>query len=245
MSNLKIHAIVLRRTNIGEADRLIDFVTESGQVTALARSARRARSKLAGGIEPFTLSEISVYHSEKSHRNTLTSVKMLRFYKNILADFDSLSLASSLTKQVARALRQIDQDNHSPASSPVNSPAPSPSSSPAPLTFFSLLNQSYAALDDRHSIALVETWAHLNLHVLKGNQVNFLYDASGAKLSPDLTYSWDLTAEALTPSPHGPISASHIKLARLMLASPLALISRVKNVDDLLPPLLEIAKALN
>jgi hypothetical protein len=114
------------------------------------------------------------------------------------------------------------------------------------LTFFSLLNQSYAALDQNSSNApLTEIWFCLNLHVLKGNQVNFLYDSSGEKLDPDLTYSWDFTSEALAPSPRGPISASHIKLARLMLASPLALVARVKDLDTLLPPLLEIVKALN
>ena len=299
MSNLKTRALVLRRTNLGEADRLIDFITESGPITALARSARRSRSKLAGGIEPFTLSEISVFHSEKSNRNTLTGAKMLRFYKNILGDFDSLTLASSFTKQVARALRQIDHDNQtfafSPQASHTTQTSPHqanyddqalasspPSAQNAPLTFFSLLVQSYAALDlfikaqssappaspsspktakspqAVPSPALVETWFYLNLHILKGNQLNFLYDINGKKLDQNSAYAWDFSAEALTPissiaesfapispSSRAPISAPHIKLARLILASPLALVARVKDVDALLPPLLEIAKSLS
>ena len=53
--DLKAQALVLRRTNYGEADRVVHFLTPEGQVAVMAKGVRKARSKLAGGIEMFCL----------------------------------------------------------------------------------------------------------------------------------------------------------------------------------------------
>jgi DNA repair protein RecO (recombination protein O) len=47
-------AFVLRRTPYGEADLIVSLFTESlGQVSALARSARKSQRRFGGGLEPF------------------------------------------------------------------------------------------------------------------------------------------------------------------------------------------------
>ena len=53
-------AIVLRRTNYGEADRILQFLTPLGRQGALARGVRREKSRLAGGIELFAISDIVI-----------------------------------------------------------------------------------------------------------------------------------------------------------------------------------------
>ena len=55
MKTSRSRAIVLRRTNFGEADRIVDLLTPSGRVSVMARGVRREKSKLAGGIELFAL----------------------------------------------------------------------------------------------------------------------------------------------------------------------------------------------
>jgi len=52
---LRVEAIVMRHSDWGEADRLLVLYTrEHGKLRALAKGARRIRSRKAGHIEPFT-----------------------------------------------------------------------------------------------------------------------------------------------------------------------------------------------
>ncbi|MGH2514803.1 MAG: DNA repair protein RecO, partial [Ktedonobacterales bacterium] len=52
-------AIVLRRTDFGEADRILTLFTPSfGKVRAIAKGARRTTSRLAGHLEPFTRTQL-------------------------------------------------------------------------------------------------------------------------------------------------------------------------------------------
>lgn len=51
----RVEAIVLKHSDFGEADRLLTLYTrELGKVRAIAKGARKARSRKAGHIEPFT-----------------------------------------------------------------------------------------------------------------------------------------------------------------------------------------------
>ena len=54
MKTIRTKAIVIRRTNYGEADRILQLLTpDYGKVSVMARGVRREKSKLAGGIELF------------------------------------------------------------------------------------------------------------------------------------------------------------------------------------------------
>ncbi len=51
----RVDAVVLRHSDWGEADRLLTlFTREQGKVRAIAKGARKIRSRKAGHIEPFT-----------------------------------------------------------------------------------------------------------------------------------------------------------------------------------------------
>jgi DNA repair protein RecO (recombination protein O) len=53
--SIRVEAVVLRHSEWGEADRMLTlFTLELGKVRALAKGARKARSRKAGHIEPFT-----------------------------------------------------------------------------------------------------------------------------------------------------------------------------------------------
>ena len=61
MQTLRTEAIILRRTNYGEADRILNVLTpEHGKVSAIAKGVRKAKSKLAGGLELFAVSDITI-----------------------------------------------------------------------------------------------------------------------------------------------------------------------------------------
>ncbi len=52
---LRVEAVVLRHSDWGEADRLLGlFTREHGKLRAVAKGARKVRSRKAGHLEPFT-----------------------------------------------------------------------------------------------------------------------------------------------------------------------------------------------
>jgi DNA repair protein RecO (recombination protein O) len=53
--SFRVNAVVLRHADWGEADRLITLLTrERGKVRAIAKGARKIKSRKAGHLEPFT-----------------------------------------------------------------------------------------------------------------------------------------------------------------------------------------------
>lgn len=217
-SDLRTKAIVLRRTNYGESDRILSLLTPEGKVSALARGVRKEKSRLAGGVELFSVADI-VVHRGRSSLDIVTSAKMLRFYGNILSSMSCLELASSFLKQLDRAAEQADNPE-----------------------FFDLLDQSLAGLNSNLDPQLVSTWFRFNLLRATGEEINLLRDVDSAPLRPDLRYFWDFAERALRPDLNGNISAREIKLARLILRHPLARIAKIENASTLLPAIASIAR---
>jgi DNA repair protein RecO (recombination protein O) len=53
--SFRVEAVVLRHANWGEADRILTLYTrEQGKLRAVAKGARKIRSRKAGHLEPFT-----------------------------------------------------------------------------------------------------------------------------------------------------------------------------------------------
>lgn len=219
--DFKSEAIVLKRTNYGEADRILQIITPAGKMAVMAKAVRKEKSRLAGGIEMFCLSDI-VLHKGNSDLSVLTSAKMKEFYKGILADLDRIELASEILKKISRAADMTDSED-----------------------YFSLAKQCLTALDKHANSALIEAWFYLNLANICGEQVNIITDTRGEKLQADQQYTWDSTENALRVAKGGKIGANEIKMMRLMLSADLSLILRVAGKDEMAGEILYIAKAVN
>ena len=107
MSLERTRAIVLRRTNYGEADRIVRLLTPLGQRTVMAKGVRREKSKLAGGIELFAVSDV-VVNSGKGDLGILTSARLVQFYRHILEDYDRLQFGYEAINLVSKASENID-----------------------------------------------------------------------------------------------------------------------------------------
>lgn len=58
MSLYRVDAIVIKTSDLGEADRLVtSYTRQRGRHRAVARGARRPKSRLAAGVQPFVYSE--------------------------------------------------------------------------------------------------------------------------------------------------------------------------------------------
>lgn len=219
--DLRTKAFVLRRTNYGEANRILTFITPEGKFSAMAKSVRKEKSKLAGGIELFCLSDI-VIHQGKNEFGVVTSAKLLKFYQNIVVDIAKLELGSMILKKINQASESVESPE-----------------------FFPLTQQSLEAINDDCDLALVESWFLLNLARINGGSPNIHRDVSGNKLEEDQTYVWNSQEEALEQRIGGNIGANEIKLMRLMLTSKLEVVAKVKNTESMLPSVLFVAKSIN
>ncbi|MCA9348456.1 DNA repair protein RecO, partial [Candidatus Saccharibacteria bacterium] len=57
---LTTRAIILRRINYGEADRILTMLTSDfGKIRLIAKGVRKQKSRMAGGLELFGVSEIN------------------------------------------------------------------------------------------------------------------------------------------------------------------------------------------
>ncbi len=76
-------AVILKRTDLGEADRIITlFSREVGKIRAVAKGVRRSTSRSAGHLEPFTLSDVMFAVGREldviSQADTLESFRAVR-----------------------------------------------------------------------------------------------------------------------------------------------------------------------
>lgn len=218
-NDLKTQAIVLRRTNYGESDRILNLLTPEGKIAVLAKGVRKEKSKLAGGIELFSVAEV-IIHQGKSSLGTLTSAKMLSFYSNILSDLARLTLASEFLKKADRAAEQVDNPD-----------------------YFCLVQQALQGLHLQANLELVKTWFLLNFAQAIGEEINLFTDTNGEPLNSELHYFWDHAESALRPDVGGTIDAQAIKLGRIMLSSPLRTVLRITNTSELISALAPVVQA--
>lgn len=221
-SDLRTKAIVLHRTKYGETDRILNLITPEGRKSCIARGARKEKSKLAGGIEMFTVSDIVIHKSEKSELGILTSAKMLRSYLNIISDLDRFNLGSRIIKDINRVSENVDSPE-----------------------LFTLTDQSFWALDKNIALNLVDAYFTLNLVRISGEQINLISDQKGDKLDENQKYNWDMYEKVLIPSESGSLTSSHIKLLRLILASPIKTITGVQNIQKFLPDLIPVVRTFS
>jgi DNA repair protein RecO (recombination protein O) len=72
-------ALILRTYKLGEADRIVVFLTrDRGKKRGVARGARRPRSRYVGALEPLTRAEVAYYEREQRDLVRLNYVDVQR-----------------------------------------------------------------------------------------------------------------------------------------------------------------------
>lgn len=219
--DVRTKAYVLRRTNYGEADRILNLITPEGKISAIAKSVRKEKSKLAGNIEMFCLLDINI-HQGKSEFGVVTSSKMLKYHDNLVKDFTRMELAAMFLKKVDIASENLEHTD-----------------------LFDVLNQTLTAMNEGVNLQVVEAWFWFNFAKAIGEDVNLYFDNSGNKLEEDKKYYWYENESAFTENEAGIYDKNHIKIMRLMLTSKLALVAQIKNIENFIAPVLIIAKSVN
>lgn len=191
MKQIVTSGIILHRIDYGEADRILTILTpDQGKIRVMAKGVRKVKSKLAGGIELFSVSQITFIPGRKDI-STLVSTRLKTHYPAIVQDLDRTMLGYELLKRINKATEDEPGDE-----------------------YFDLLVHAFEALQDGIDLPLIETWFDARLLTLAGHQPN----VASAETSSD-GYIFDYESMSFVDHPSGVYNARHIKLLRLIFAS--------------------------
>jgi DNA repair protein RecO (recombination protein O) len=101
---LKTEAIVLRSIRYGEADRILHLYTaQRGRVGAIAKGARRPKSRFGGRLEPFFRLDL-LLHEGRGELLTVTQAATVAAYPRLRASGAALTAAARACDAVLRLL---------------------------------------------------------------------------------------------------------------------------------------------
>ncbi len=219
MKSQRTRAIVLRRTNYSEADRILQLLTPDGKRNVIARGVRREKSRLSGGIELFAICEV-VIGEGKGELGILTSSKLIKFYGHIMDDYDRMQFAYTAIKLVTKASEMVDGSE-----------------------WYDVLAETLAGLDSRSiSFEVVQSWFYLHYAANMGYELSLWHDEGGNDLLPELTYRYDTLERGLKVAQGGELTSDHIKLLRLIATRPLKVIAKVGGVESVISNCLLVAR---
>ena len=209
---------VLKRTNYAEADRILNLITPQGKISAIAKGVRKEKSKLAGGIEMFTLSNYNI-HLGRGEFGVITSAKMQKYHGNIIKNFTKMELAAMMLKKLSRAAENSDNSE-----------------------YFEIINQCLTSLDMSDDDGLTESWFLMRLGKAAGEEINLYRDADGEKLNPELRYFWNTGENSFVLHDNGDFGVNEIKMLRLLLTADLSVVKRVKVTPEMLQKIVGFTK---
>ncbi len=219
--DIRTLAYVLRRTNYGEADRILNIITPTGKMSVVAKGVRKEKSKLAGGIEMFSQVDLNI-HWGKGEMGLVTSARMVKYFGNLLKDYNRMELAALILKKISIASEGSDNAE-----------------------YFEIVTQSLSGLNDGFDMRLVESWFLLNLTKASGVEVNLYRDSEGKKLMPEKKYYYDAMMEAFVETSNGDVGSDEIKLLRLMWTTRLDVVNRIRDVAKILSKVLNLARIMS
>lgn len=216
MKQIITRGIVLSRTNYGEADRIISLLTpDQGKVRLLAKGVRKIKSKLAGGIELFSTSEISFIQG-RGELGTLVSSRLVRHYGNIATDIHRVQLGYELIKRLNKTTEDEPEQE-----------------------YYDLLELTFQALGNPNlPLEMVNLWFTARLLNISGHAPNLKTDSAGKLLDEHAKYAFDPDSMSLVKAGSGNFGAVEIKAMRLLFTAPAPeMLNRIGRFSGLMPVL--------
>jgi len=103
-TTLKTEAIVLRSIRYGEADRILHlYSAKRGRIGAIAKGARRPRSRFGGRLEPFFRLDL-ILHEGRGELLTVTQVNTVDGYPRLRSSGPALTAGARACDAVLRLL---------------------------------------------------------------------------------------------------------------------------------------------
>jgi len=105
MRLLKTEAIVLKNNLIGETDKIATLFTKSyGKLQAVAKGARRSKSRFVNAIRPFIVANYVIFEGQNYYY--IDQWELIEAYKNIEKDLVKFSVASYIAETINKILEE-------------------------------------------------------------------------------------------------------------------------------------------
>jgi DNA repair protein RecO (recombination protein O) len=105
----KTRAIIFKKEERNESDRdFLVFTDDFGRLDIHAKAIRKITSKLRGGIDIFSLSEIEFVQGR--NQKTLTDAVTIKKFKNILGDFNKLKIVFQIADVLDNFIKGEEKD---------------------------------------------------------------------------------------------------------------------------------------
>lgn len=215
MPTYQTTGIVIGRTNFGEADRIIRFITpEHGKLSAVARGVRKIKSRAAGHLELF--GEVGLMLANGRNLDIITSARLAWYPHQLTVDYTRLGLAYAFASMTDR----VSEERH------------------AQPELYAHLRDALRALETGSTGPLIELWYKLRLLNLAGYRPELTACMICGQHSPHAIYYFDaarggITCESDAGATSRPISPSTIKLWRLLSDYPYATVANIADAPAL------------
>lgn len=223
MNSIRTLAIVLSRLDYGEADRIITVITsDQGKLSLMAKGVRRLKSKLAGGVELFSVNDISFLRG-RGEIGTLISARNMTNYSQIIKDIEKVQTGYEILKIINKNTEQHTGEE-----------------------YFNLVNSSLAALNETSTdreITLV--WFKAHLLNLAGHMPNLTTDKSDQNLSEGHKYTFDFENMCFSQDKNGKFTSNEIKMTRIIFASvEPSRLNLIKNSESHKKPAIDLINSI-
>lgn len=105
MGLLKTEAIVLKNNLIGETDKIATLFTKSyGKLQAVAKGARRSKSRFVNAIRPFIVANYVIFEGKNYYY--IDQWELIEAHKNIEKDLAKFSVASYIAETINKILEE-------------------------------------------------------------------------------------------------------------------------------------------
>jgi DNA repair protein RecO (recombination protein O) len=103
-------AIVIAGHDLGEADRIIVFYTETqGKVRAVAQGARRLRSQFGGSLQLFSRGRLVYFERANKTLHKINEFAVLQAHQALREDLDRIALGSAAVEAVALGVEEEER----------------------------------------------------------------------------------------------------------------------------------------
>lgn len=210
MNKIVDNVLVLRRVEYGEADRIVSVLSKSGgKFSLLAKGVRKPKSKLAGGIEPFCVNNVTYLQSPRELK-TLVSASVQTQFSHITSAIDILDTGYLLLRTINAFTEHECEDS-----------------------YYTITVDALRQLDGGTDRYIVYVWFMTQLLKLSGHGINTATAADGTKLVQTDTFRFDMPYMAFMPDRGGLYTANHIKLLRIAAVVHIQNYSTLQNVQQL------------
>jgi DNA repair protein RecO (recombination protein O) len=180
----------------------------------MARGVRRVKSKLAGGVELFSVSNIT-YIKGKKDIGTLVSTRLQTHFSRIVEDIDRTMIGYDIIKLLNKATEDA-----------------------ADVEYYRLLLQSLTVLNADHvDPILTKCWFMARLLQLLGHSPNVSASVDGRPLDTSKLYGFDYAAMGFYEQNKGVFTPNHIKVLRLLVQEDPQRIAVIRDVSSALKPI--------